>query len=77
MDTVKMLTKRENIRKYQTEVITKLKITLEEFNSRMDKLKARINELEDKAIEITRFKVKKIIIKRSEDTLRCLWGNIK
>lgn len=40
MDIVKMLTKRENIRKYQTEVVTELKITLKEFNSRMDKLGA-------------------------------------
>lgn len=76
MDTVKMLRKRENIRKSQPEVITALKITQEKFKSRMAKLEAQIKELEDKAIKITRLKVKQII-QRSEDTLRHFLGNIK
>ncbi|VFV30601.1 Hypothetical predicted protein [Lynx pardinus] len=43
----------ENIRKYQTEVTTELKNILKGFNSRMDKVEAQLNELEDKAMENT------------------------
>ena len=43
----------ENIRKYQTEVITELKTILEGFNSWPDEVEGWINELEDKAMKIT------------------------
>ena len=41
----------ENIRKYQIEVITELKSTLEGFNSTVDKTEKQISELRDKAME--------------------------
>ena len=40
-------------KKYQTEVITEVKNTVEGFNSRMDEIEAQISELEDKAMENT------------------------
>ena len=43
----------ENIRKYQTEVITKLKNTLEGFNSRLEKVEEWISEMEDNTMELT------------------------
>lgn len=41
----------ENIRKYQTEVITELKSTLEGFNRTVDKIEKQISELREKAME--------------------------
>lgn len=46
----------ESIRKYQTELITELKNTLEGFNSRLDEVKEQISTLEDKAVELTQTK---------------------
>lgn len=43
--------KTENIRKYQTEVITELKSTLEGFNRTVDKIEKQISELREKAME--------------------------
>ena len=40
----------ENIRKYQTEVITEMKNALEGFNSRLDDVEEPISELEDKTM---------------------------
>jgi len=54
------------------------KNTLEGINSRISKAEERISELEDKIVEITykeQNKVKRI--KRSADSLRHLWKNIK
>ena len=45
---------REYIRKYQTEVITELKNTLEGFNSTTDEVEEQISKLEKRAMEITR-----------------------
>ena len=41
----------KNDRKYQTEVITELKSTLEGFNRTVDKIEKQISELREKAME--------------------------
>ena len=58
--------------------VTEIKNTLEEINSRISEAEERISELEDKMVEITseeQTKVKRM--KRTEDSLRDLWDNIK
>ena len=58
--------------------ITEIKSTLEGINSRIPKAEEQISELEDKMVEITsedQNKVKRM--KRTEDSLRDLWDNIK
>ena len=58
--------------------INEIKTTLEGINSRISEAEERISELEDKMVEITfeeQNKVKRM--KRTEDSLRDLWGNIK
>ena len=58
--------------------ITENKSTLEGINSRISEAEERISELEDKMVEITfeeQNKVKRT--KRTEDSLRNLWDNIK
>ena len=49
----------ENIRKYQTEVITEMKNALEGFNSRLDDVEEPISELEDKTMELTQIEKQK------------------
>ena len=52
--------------------------TLEGINSRISEAKEQISELEDKMVEITSEEENKIKqIKRTEDSLRDLWDNIK
>ena len=58
--------------------ITEIKNTLVGINSRISEAEERISELEDKMVEITfeeQNKVKRM--KRTEDSLRDLWDNIK
>ena len=58
--------------------ITEIKNTLEGINGRISAAEERISDLEDKMVEITseeQDKVKRM--KRTEDSLRNLWGNIK
>ena len=58
--------------------ITEIKNILEGTNSRISEAEERISELEDKMVEITfeeQNKVKRM--KRTEDSLRDLWDNIK
>ena len=56
--------------------ITEIKNTLEGINSRISE--ERISELEDKMVEITSEEQNKVKrIKRTEDSLRDLWDNIK
>ena len=58
--------------------IAEIKNTVEEINSRVSEAEDWISELEDKMVEITseeQNKVKKM--KRTEDSLRDLWDNIK
>ena len=52
--------------------------TLEGINSRISEAEERISELEDKMVEITSEKQNKVKrMKRTEDSLRDLWDNIK
>ena len=58
--------------------ITEIKNIIEEINSRISEAEEQISELEDKMVEITfeeQNKVKRM--KRTEDSLRDLWDNIK
>ena len=57
---------------------TEMKNTLEGINSRMTKAEKQISELEDRIVEITvKEQNKEKRMKRNEDSLRDLWGNIK
>ena len=57
--------------------ITEIKNTLEGINSRISEAE-RISELEDKVVEITSEEQNKVKrMKRTEDSLRDLWRNIK
>ena len=49
----------ENIRKYQIEVITEMKNTLEGFSSRLDDVEEPISELKDKTMELTQIEKQK------------------
>ena len=55
-----------------------MKNTLEGINSRITEAEERINDLEDKIVEITTAEQnKEKRMKRIEDSLRDLWDNIK
>ena len=58
--------------------ITEVKNTLKGMNSRISEAEERISELEDKMVEITSEEQNKVKSrKRTEDSLRDLWDNIK
>ena len=58
--------------------ITEIKNTLEEINSTISEAEEWISELEDKMVEITSEEQNKVkIMKRTKDSLRDLWDNIK
>ena len=58
--------------------ITESKNTLEGINSRISEAEEQINELGDKRVEITSEEQNKVQrMKRTEDSLRDLWDNIK
>jgi len=58
--------------------ITEIKNTLEGNNSRIAETEERISELEDKMVEITSEEQNKVKrMKRTQDSLRELWDNIK
>ena len=58
--------------------ITEIKNTLEGINSRISEAEERISELEDKMVEIISEEQNKVKrMKRTEDSLRDLWDNIK
>ena len=58
--------------------ITEIKNTLEGINSRISEAEEQISKLEDKMVEITSEEQKKVKrMKRTEDSLRDLWDNIK
>ena len=60
------------------DTITEIKNTLEGINSRISEAEERISELEDKMVEITSEKQNKVKrMKRTKDSLRDLWDNIK
>ena len=58
--------------------IIEIKNTLEGINSRISEAEERISELEDKMVEITSEEHNKVKrMKRTEDSLRDPWDNIK
>ena len=58
--------------------ITEIKNILEGTNSRISEAEEQISELEDKVVEITSEEQNKVRrMKRTEDSLRNLWNNIK
>ena len=58
--------------------ITEIKISLEGINSRISEAEERISKLEDKTVEITSEEQNKVKrMKRTEDSFRDLWDNIK
>ena len=58
--------------------ITEIKTNLEGINSRISEAEERIGELKDKMVEITSEEQNKVKrMKRTEDSLRDLWNNIK
>ena len=59
-------------------IITEIKNTLEGINNRITEAENQIIELEDKMVEITSEEQNKVKrMKRTEDSLRGLWDNIK
>ena len=57
---------------------TAIKNTVEGINSRISEAEKRISELEDKRVEIISEEQNKIKrMKRTEDSLRDLWDNVK
>ena len=68
----------KNKQKETNNTITEIKNTIEGINSRIFEAEERISELEDKTVEISpeeQNKVKRM--KRTDDSLRDLWDNIK
>ena len=64
--------------KYTNNTITEIKNTLEEINSRISEAEESISELEDKMVEMTPEEPNRVKrMKRTEDSLRDLWDNIK
>ena len=64
--------------KYTKNTITEIKNTLEGINSKISEAEKQISGLEDKMVEITSKEQNKVRrMKRTEDSLRDLWGNIK
>ena len=58
--------------------ITEIKNTLEGINSRISEAEEQISKLEDKMVEISSEEQNKVKrMKRTEDSLRDLWDNIK
>ena len=58
--------------------ITEIKNILEGINSRISEAEEWISELEDKMLEITSEEQNKVkTMKRTEDSVRDLWDNIK
>ena len=58
--------------------ITEIKNMLGRINSRISEAEERISELEDKMVEITSEEQNKVKrMKRTEDSFRDLWDNIK
>ena len=58
--------------------ITEIKNTVEGINSRISETEEQISELEDKMVERTSEEQNKVKrMKRTEDSLRYLWDNIK
>ena len=65
----------ENKHAKTNNTITEIKNTPEGINSRISEAEERISKLEDKLVEVTSEEQNKV--KRTEDSLRDLWDNIK
>ena len=62
----------------QTTQLLKLKYTLKGNNNRISEAEEQISDLEDKMVEITSEEQNKVKrMKRTENSLRDLWDNIK
>ena len=65
-------------KKHTNNTITEIKNILEGINSRISEAEEWISELEDKMLEITSEEQNKVkTMKRTEDSVRDLWDNIK
>ena len=74
----KDLEKLKNKHTETNNTITEIKNTLEGINGRISAAEERISDLEDKMVEITSEEQNKVKrVKRTEDSLRELLGNIK
>ena len=74
----KELEELKNKHTVKNNTITEIKNTLEGINSRISEAEGRISELEDKMVEITSEEQNKVKrMKRTENSLRDLWDNIK
>ena len=74
----KDLEKLKNKHTETNNTITEIKNTPEVINSRISETEERISELKDKLVEITSEEQNKVKrMKRTEDSLRDLWDNIK
>ena len=70
--------KRINTQHNSYNKIIEIKNTPEGINNRISEVKEPISELEDKMLEITSKEQNKVKrMKRTEDSLRDLWDNIK
>ena len=68
----------ENKHTETNNTITEINNTLEGINSRMSEAEDRISELEDKMVEIISEEQNKVKrMKKTEDSLRYFWENIK
>ena len=71
----------EELKNKHTEInntITEIKNTLEGINSRISEVEEQISELENKMVETISEEQNKVKrMKRTEDSLRDLWNNIK
>ena len=68
----------KNKQTMMTNTVDEIKNSLEGINSRITEAEERINDLEDKIVKITTAEQNKgKRMKRIEDSLRDLWGNIK
>ena len=74
----KDLKKLKNKHTETNNTITEIKNTLEGINSRISETEEHISELEDRTVEITSEEQNKVKrMKRTEDSPRGLWDNIK
>ena len=74
----KVLEELKNKHTETNNTIAEIKNTLEGINSRISEAGERISELEDKMVRITSEEQNKVKrMKRTEDSLRDLWDNIK
>ena len=74
----KVLEELKNKHTETNNTITEIKNTLEGINSRISEVEEQISELENKMVETTSEEQNKVKrMKRTEDSLRDLWYNIK